>query len=154
RLEDYVPAGGAASTLFGELVRIDLEYRHKRGLPVLVDSYLQPFPELRRDEDLLLEVIAAECRARQDRGEPPAEEAFARRFPNLADRLAARLSALAATSPGTLPDRLPPAEQAPQVPGYQLVSVLGAGGMGVVWRARDRQFRRSLAVKVLAPQHK
>src|SRR5437870_4699141 len=37
----------------------------------------------------------------------------------------------------------------PDVPGYELLDVLGAGGMGAVYRARDGSLKRDLAVKVL-----
>jgi tetratricopeptide (TPR) repeat protein len=37
---------------------------------------------------------------------------------------------------------------------YTLQDQVGKGGMGVVWRARDQQFRRSLAIKILAEGHK
>src|SRR2546421_4455439 len=40
-----------------------------------------------------------------------------------------------------------PAE--PTGPGFELLDELGRGGMGVVHRARDKNLRRDLAVKVL-----
>jgi eukaryotic-like serine/threonine-protein kinase len=53
-------------------------------------------------------------------------------------------------------DRVAPQAQVipaipPQIEGYDIQGAqpLGQGGMGVVWRVRDRQFRRSLAIKVL-----
>ncbi len=41
------------------------------------------------------------------------------------------------------------AEPAPLVPGYQLVELLGRGGMGEVWRALQVSLNRAVAVKIL-----
>jgi serine/threonine-protein kinase len=61
---------------------------------------------------------------------------------------------------GSMPDTVvgptpePPAggaddEVPPNLPGYEPLGRIDAGGMGVVWRVRDLQFGRSLAVKVM-----
>jgi tetratricopeptide (TPR) repeat protein len=40
-------------------------------------------------------------------------------------------------------------ERAPELPGYEPIGRIDAGGMGVVWRVRDLAFQRALAVKVM-----
>jgi serine/threonine protein kinase len=69
RLQDYVPPDAPDRTaIAAELARIDVEYRRKRGLPVRLDDYLTPFPELAADKGLLRELLEAESRARHSRG--------------------------------------------------------------------------------------
>src|SRR5689334_6098871 len=40
----------------------------------------------------------------------------------------------------------------PLIPGFDLVELLGRGGMGEVWRAKQLSLQRHVAVKVLPPR--
>ena len=53
-----------------------------------------------------------------------------------------------------VPDPAPPPDAPPLPPRYRAVSRLGRGGVGEVWRVRDRNLDRDLALKVLRPDRR
>jgi tetratricopeptide (TPR) repeat protein/tRNA A-37 threonylcarbamoyl transferase component Bud32 len=136
----------------------------RRGARTPVEACLAQQPGLRDDPEAVLDLIYQEVVLREQAGESPRLDEYLGRFPHLAPQLGLQFEVEGAFGPKTLVEsaadmtlskRSSPAPPIlPTVPGYEILGVLGRGGMGVVYKVRQLRLNRVSALKmILAGDH-
>ncbi len=127
----------------------DQRRRWQAGERPAVEDYLVKHPTLSADLDGVLDLIYQEIFLREECGEAAAVDEYLQRFPQWADDIRLQFEVHEAIVPEPAPDTASPAPP----PGYELQGEIGRGAMGIVYRARDVTRERTVAIKLLRPEH-
>lgn len=103
-----------------------------------------------RSDELDRLLLSDEMSFRLAKGEPLTEEEFSVRFPNLTADIPAMLEQARTTANDSAGATDSPKLSNKRLGDYELLDMIGRGGMGIVYRARQQKLNRIVAVKTIA----